>query len=49
MTQFALPPIDAGQGPTFALAGRVVPMDGSKKVLDDHVVYVREDALGHLF
>jgi cytosine/adenosine deaminase-related metal-dependent hydrolase len=42
---FALAPIDPADGPTFALAGRVVPMTGSGAVLDNGVVYVQAGAI----
>jgi cytosine/adenosine deaminase-related metal-dependent hydrolase len=42
---FALAPIDPADGPTFALAGRIVPMTGSDAVLDNGVVYVKAGAI----
>ncbi|WP_254878560.1 amidohydrolase family protein [Streptomyces sp. NA04227] len=35
-----MPPVDAPDGPRFALRGRIVTMDGTDTVLDDGVLYV---------
>lgn len=45
MSEFARVPVDPLDGPTFALAGRVVTMDDGKHVLDDGVVYVSKGSI----
>jgi cytosine/adenosine deaminase-related metal-dependent hydrolase len=41
MSEFALAPIDPADGPTFALAARVVPMTTADAAINEGVVYVK--------
>ena len=45
MSEFLGTPVDPLDGPTFALGGRVVTMDGHDSVVPDGVVYVREGSI----
>jgi len=45
LSEYLGTPVDPMDGPTFALGGRVVTMDGHDSVVDDGVVYVRDGSI----
>jgi cytosine/adenosine deaminase-related metal-dependent hydrolase len=45
LSEFLGTPVDPLDGPTFALGGRIVTMDGHDSVVEDGVVYVRAGSI----
>jgi 5-methylthioadenosine/S-adenosylhomocysteine deaminase len=45
MSDYTLSPVDPADGPTFALAGRIVPMTRADAVVGDGVVYIKDGTI----